>query len=94
MISLTLAVVVPAGILQGIYYDEDKPMFQNYGGIGMMIGRELVKGFYKDVTEINVEDNINDIWTNVTKHTFMEEIQCLDNNFKSFYIRGNNSEVS
>ncbi|CAL8147661.1 unnamed protein product [Orchesella dallaii] len=67
----------PAGILQGIFYDNDRPRYMNYGAIGWVIGHEISHGFDDQGRQFDSEGNLYDWWEPTTKEAYLRRTQCV-----------------
>ncbi|KAF5307503.1 hypothetical protein FQR65_LT06858 [Abscondita terminalis] len=66
---------VPAGLLQGIYFDEYRPMYINYGVLGKSLGLAVTNLFF---------DSISQLWSEETKKIFVNKTSCVSHNSKYF----------
>ena len=41
------SIVLPAGVLRDMFFDNDRPQYVNFGAIGFIIGHEMTHAFGK-----------------------------------------------
>lgn len=75
--------ILPAPILQHIFFNPLFPKYMNYGGIGRVIGHELMHGFEESAREVLLEnDEMLDWWTNDTLLAYKKKVQCVVNDYE------------
>lgn len=76
---------IPVGILQGIYYDKNRPSYMNYGGAGYLIGHELTHGL----------DNLKyEFENNETSLHYSEKVDCFIKQYENYSLNDAGSKVS
>lgn len=75
--SIENSIQFPAGILQGTFFNKDRPRYLNYGGIGWVIGHEITHGFDDQGRQYDDIGNLKDWWEPQTKERFLEKTQCI-----------------
>ncbi|TRY73034.1 hypothetical protein TCAL_01898 [Tigriopus californicus] len=76
----------PAGILQGIFFSNDRPKYMNYGAIGWVIGHEITHGFDDQGRQFDMEGNLVDWWEPITKERYLQKAQCIIQQYGNYTI--------
>ncbi|KAK4879931.1 hypothetical protein RN001_008077 [Aquatica leii] len=71
------SIQLPAAILQGVFFDIDRPQAMNYGGIGQIIGHELTHGFDDEGKQFDKNGNVRDWWEGETDKAYAEKAKCF-----------------
>lgn len=61
---------IPAGILNGIFYQDDYSYEEKLGGIGIIIGHEITHGFDTTGAQFDAEGNMANWWSEEDKAAF------------------------
>ncbi|XP_046742992.1 neprilysin-2 isoform X2 [Diprion similis] len=75
--SIENSIQFPAGILQGAFFNNDRPRYMNYGAIGFVIGHEITHGFDDQGRQFDKEGNLVDWWESETKERYLEKAECI-----------------
>ena len=76
--------VFPAGILQPPFYANGAPVAVNFGGLGMVAGRELTHGFDDEGRQYDADGNLKDWWTPAVSQAFDQRAACVADQFDGY----------
>ena len=77
-------IVFPAGILQGDFFGDN--MIKNFGGIGVVIGHEIIHGFDDEGRKFDCYGNLQNWFTQQDIINFEERTKKLENQFNKLSI--------
>lgn len=81
------SIEIPAGILQGLYFDSDRPMYMNYGGIGSIIAHEMTHAFDDEGSQFDKDGNLAEWWDENTKLLYLEKANQTVEHYSNYSIR-------
>ncbi|XP_053209328.1 neprilysin-2-like [Panonychus citri] len=76
----------PAGILQGVFYDRERPNYLNYGGIGYIIGHEITHGFDDRGRQFDQNGNNRNWWEPETEKNFASRVKCIIEQYGNYTV--------
>ncbi|HUP05265.1 MAG TPA: M13 family metallopeptidase [Bryobacteraceae bacterium] len=74
----------PAGILQPPFFDPNRDMAVNFGGIGVVIGHEMTHGFDDQGRKYDGAGNLRDWWTAADGAEFDKRAACVADEYSGF----------
>eukprot|EP00092_Neocalanus_flemingeri_P037441 GFUD01040769.1.p1 GENE.GFUD01040769.1~~GFUD01040769.1.p1 ORF type:complete len:795 (-),score=190.06 GFUD01040769.1:142-2526(-) len=74
----------PAGILQGVFFARDRPLYMNYGAIGWVIGHEITHGFDDQGRQFDQEGNLVDWWHPDTTARYLNKAECIIKQYSDY----------
>ncbi|XP_062400356.1 membrane metallo-endopeptidase-like 1 isoform X2 [Sardina pilchardus] len=77
-------IVFPAGILQPPFFSKSQLQALNFGGIGMVIGHEIIHGFDDHGRNFDKDGNMYNWWSNYSAEHFKEQSQCMVHQYGNF----------
>ncbi|XP_041946102.1 membrane metallo-endopeptidase-like 1 isoform X1 [Alosa sapidissima] len=77
-------IVFPAGILQPPFFSKNQLQALNFGGIGMVIGHEIIHGFDDHGRNFDKDGNMYNWWSNYSAEHFKEQSQCMVHQYGNF----------
>jgi putative endopeptidase len=82
--SSTNSINFPAGILQWPFFDPQRDLAVNFGGIGSVIGHEMTHGFDDQGRKYDGAGNLRDWWTAADAAEFEKRAACVANEYSGF----------
>lgn len=85
---------IPAGMLQGLYYDKNRPSYMNYGAIGFIIGHEITHGIDNIKFNYSSGKSHADWWTNTTNFNYEKKLECFIEQYENFTLNDAGQKVN
>jgi putative endopeptidase len=82
--SATNSINFPAGILQSPFFDPQRDVAVNFGGIGSVIGHEMTHGFDDSGRKYDGDGNLRDWWTAADAAEFENRAACIAGEYSNF----------
>ncbi|KAF5299289.1 hypothetical protein FQA39_LY02462 [Lamprigera yunnana] len=79
------SITVPHRILQSVIYDEDRPKYLNYGGLGSFIAHQLLHALFEG-SSIRQESQYYDWMSPATQKIYQNKLSCVAHHYKNYYI--------
>ena len=76
----------PAGILQGVFFNSERPRYMNYGAIGWVIGHEITHGFDDQGRQFDKDGNLLDWWQEETKQKYLARTKCVISQYANYSL--------
>ncbi|XP_058800184.1 neprilysin-2-like [Phymastichus coffea] len=84
---------LPAGILQGHFYDSNRPNYINYGAIGSIIGHEMSHAFDDEGSQYDEKGNLFNWWKNETRQKYLKKTECIVKQYSKYIVKEVNKTV-
>ncbi|XP_076238812.1 M13 family metallopeptidase neprilysin 2 isoform X2 [Calliopsis andreniformis] len=84
--SIENSIQFPAGILQGAFFNNDRPKYMNYGAIGFVIGHEITHGFDDQGRQFDGNGNLVDWWAPQTKEKYVKKVECIIHQYGNYTV--------
>ncbi|XP_043288930.1 neprilysin-2-like [Venturia canescens] len=78
--------VIPAGILQGFFFNINRPNYMNYGAIGYAIGHEITHNFDDVGRYFDKNGKFADWWVPSTEVRYQQRAQCLLDQYGNYTV--------
>ncbi|XP_058790751.1 neprilysin-2-like [Phymastichus coffea] len=79
---------IPAGILQGVFFNSSRPHYLNYAAIGWIIGHELTHGFDDQGSQYNEYGDLINWWDPETFKNYRNRTKCIIQQYSNYTVNG------
>lgn len=81
-------IVFPAGILQKPFFSVDQDIVNNFAGLGMVIGHEIIHGFDDEGGKFDGDGNLVNWWTVKDLEKYNQKIDIIKKQYNNYTIEG------
>ncbi|XP_058790753.1 neprilysin-2-like [Phymastichus coffea] len=82
------SIIIPAGILQDIFFNSLRPHYLNYAAIGWITGHELTHGFDDQGSQYNEYGDLINWWDPETFKNYRNRTKCIIQQYSNYTVNG------
>ncbi|XP_058790778.1 neprilysin-2-like [Phymastichus coffea] len=82
------SIILPAGILQDVFFNSSRPHYLNYAAIGWITGHELTHGFDDQGSQYDVDGNLVNWWNPETFKKYRKRTECIVQQYSNYTLNG------
>ncbi|KAF9292550.1 Endothelin-converting enzyme 2 [Mortierella alpina] len=86
-------ILLPAGIFQTPLFHQDYPEYIHYGGIGVIIGHEMMHGMDEPGRYFDKTGRMISWWTNATEQAYEAKSQCFVDQYSQYTVQGPDDQM-
>ncbi|KAK0161693.1 hypothetical protein PV327_008112 [Microctonus hyperodae] len=81
-------------LLQRPFIDVEQPAYMNYGGIGSIIGHEIVHAIDNEGRQFDNEGHKRNWWIKSSKENFKKKTECFISQYDNYTVEGMNMKMN
>ena len=85
--TLANSMVFPAGFIDGVFFQADRPAYMNFGALGVVIGHEITHGFDDKGSLFDAFGNLVNWWDKESKQKFLQKAQCIIDQYGNYTVQ-------
>ncbi|XP_043465939.1 neprilysin-2-like [Leptopilina heterotoma] len=87
------SMILSPAILQGIFLNESRPQYMNFGSLGSIIGHELTHSFYNNGRNFDKSGNLINWWEPESDKEFLLRTECISHQYGNYTVKEVNQNI-
>ncbi|XP_043465937.1 neprilysin-2-like isoform X2 [Leptopilina heterotoma] len=87
------SIAISPALLRGIFFNENRPRYMNYGSLGYIIGHEITHAFDNNGRNYDKLGNLVDWWEAESSENFLSKAECFNHQYEDYTVPEVDSKI-